>query len=126
LLRSNGLVCVVSGILSCYHAPGEQTETHHHGERRTDGRDPPERRESASRAAQSGDRCSPPRTLVGPPDGGLLATPDAKLREDLGDVILHSVAGDAQSVGDLGVREAVAQELEDLPRGRPLRFMVRI
>src|SRR5260221_3646406 len=44
--------------------------------------------------------------------GGLRPAPQAELREDVADVVLDGLATDEEAVGDLGVRETEAEELE--------------
>lgn len=52
------------------------------------------------------------------PGGGLFAGLDAEPGEDLGDVVLGGGGGDVEALGDLFVREAFAEEGEDLPFAR--------
>src|SRR5439155_11756351 len=64
------------------------------------------------------DRRRPPGALVRPPNRRFLPACYAELREDLGDVVLDGVTADAKAFGDLGVREAVAEEAQDFPLTR--------
>jgi hypothetical protein len=45
----------------------------------------------------------------------LFAGLDAELGDDLGDVVFGSGEGDVEALGDAFVREALAEEVEDLP-----------
>src|SRR5688500_3796462 len=58
----------------------------------------------------------PPRAgfPFGAPACGFVAVGDAKAADDLGDVPLGAVEGDAQTLSDLLVREVAAQEFEHL------------
>jgi hypothetical protein len=72
----------------------------------------------SQRLCQRGRDAQPPGTLVGGrrlPGGGLFAGVDAELGDDLGDVVFGSGEGDVEALGDAFVREALAEEVEDLP-----------
>jgi hypothetical protein len=47
------------------------------------------------------------------PGSCFLTTANAELGEDLGDVVLDAVGRDAESDGNLGVSQAIAEVLED-------------
>jgi hypothetical protein len=55
-----------------------------------------------------------------------VARRDAELGENLGDVVLHPVAGDTEALGNLIVRESEVNEVEHfkLARGEGLRSTV--
>src|SRR5262245_60734923 len=61
-------------------------------------------------------------SLADPERGRLGPAPETKLGEDAGHVVLRSPGADHQAVGDLSVRAALSQEVEDLvfSPGQPL------
>ena len=61
---------------------------------------------------------APPRgALTRDPGGDLCAALETHLRQQGGDVVLHGFLGDAEALPDLAVRQAVADEVENLALG---------
>ena len=86
------------------------------GAEHTQGQGRRELPEQAGEYARSRRLTLPPLTVV--PARRLDAVRELQLREDLGDMVLGAVAGDTQSFADLLVRQALANEGENLPLAR--------
>jgi hypothetical protein len=67
-----------------------------------------------SEGVEGGEGGEPPWASFAAPAGRFFARRDAEFAEDLGDVVLGAGEGDAEPGGDLVVRQAFAEEGEDL------------
>ena len=108
------------------HRPRHDDHCHDHDSRRHrpgDGRRPcadPHQRtcQRPDNGRNGGQRAQGSSLMLRPPGGEFVAALQLQLPEHVRDVVLDRVEADAEACGDLGVRAAFAQLVQDTPLGR--------